>query len=107
MGLTVSFPAASSRFEPGFTPQTETIDLTWLTFSEAADEAGISRLYGGIHFEQGDVNGRALGRNVGEQVFARTSFLLNGGTSVPEPGVIKALALLGGLWVYKRVKKDR
>ena len=32
------------------------------TFSDAADEAGISRRYGGIHFEDGDLRGREMGR---------------------------------------------
>ncbi|MCB2047395.1 MAG: phosphatase PAP2 family protein [Novosphingobium sp.] len=41
------------------------IALTWETFSEAATEAGISRLYGGIHFQDGNLFGRELGANVG------------------------------------------
>jgi len=36
--------------------------LSWSTFSDAADEAGFSRRYGGIHFEQGDLDARATGR---------------------------------------------
>jgi hypothetical protein len=36
--------------------------LSWATFSEAADQAGISRRYGGIHFEQGDLDARVTGR---------------------------------------------
>jgi hypothetical protein len=36
--------------------------LSWATFSDAADQAGLSRRYGGIHFEQGDLDGRAVGR---------------------------------------------
>jgi len=30
---------------------------------------GLSRLFGGIHFEQGDFNGRALGDYVGTNAF--------------------------------------
>ena len=41
------------------------VTLTWQTFSAAADEAGLSRRYGGIHFEDGDLEGRKLGRAVG------------------------------------------
>ena len=37
----------------------------------AANEAGISRIYGGIHFPFGDLNGRALGACIGEKVMAR------------------------------------
>lgn len=56
-----------NRFESS--PST-TITLTWATFSDAADEAGISRLYGGIHFVEGDRDSRALGRLIGAQAFA-------------------------------------
>ncbi|MGE0500862.1 MAG: vanadium-dependent haloperoxidase [Rhizobiaceae bacterium] len=36
------------------------------SFNEAADEAGISRLYGGIHFHSAIVDGLAQGRCIGE-----------------------------------------
>jgi hypothetical protein len=44
--------------------------LRWSTFRDAADEAGRSRLYGGIHFQDGDLRGRVLGREVGRRAFA-------------------------------------
>lgn len=52
------------------------ITLPWTTFSQAADEAGMSRRYGGIHFEEGDLESRKIGRKVGAQVWkkARTYF---------------------------------
>lgn len=43
------------------------VTLTWETFTEAALEAGESRLYGGIHFYEGNVVGLRLGREVGAQ----------------------------------------
>ena len=67
-GGAVSFPAGSSVIEPGMTPATP-MTLHWDTFTEAADQAGISRRYGGIHFEAGDLAGRATGRLVGEQAW--------------------------------------
>ena len=75
-GAAVSFAAGESRFEPGETPEAPVV-LDWATFSEAADEAGISRLYGGIHFNDGDINGRQLGREVGESVWSATQFLIS------------------------------
>jgi hypothetical protein len=33
------------------------VGLSRATFSEAADQAGLSRHYGGIHFEAGDLSG--------------------------------------------------
>ncbi|MFM6021877.1 MAG: vanadium-dependent haloperoxidase, partial [Dolichospermum sp.] len=37
-------------------------------FTDAANEAGISRIYGGIHFNSGNVEGLATGRSVGNFV---------------------------------------
>jgi len=60
LGTSVTLPAGSSRVEPGAVP-TNDLTLSWATFSEAADQAGLSRRYGGIHFEQGDRDARATG----------------------------------------------
>ena len=73
----VTFQPGESRFEPGVTP-VEEVTLSWSTFAEAADEAGESRLYGGIHFTEGDINGRTLGQQVGDAVFAQTQAFING-----------------------------
>lgn len=67
-GATATVPAGSSRIEPGLVP-VEDLTLPWDTFSAAADQAGLSRRYGGIHFEQGDLVGRAIGRAVGARVW--------------------------------------
>lgn len=40
------------------------------SFSEAAAEAAVSRLYGGIHFRSANEDGRASGVAIGEYVFA-------------------------------------
>jgi hypothetical protein len=60
-GGSTTLPAGSSRVESGAVPRGD-ITLSWPTFSDAADQAGLSRRYGGIHFEQGDLDGRAVGR---------------------------------------------
>jgi membrane-associated phospholipid phosphatase len=41
------------------------------SFSAAADEAGMSRVYGGIHFPYGNIGGRELGRCIGAKVLER------------------------------------
>lgn len=69
--------AGSSLIEPGTTPKTD-ITLTWKTFSEAVSEAGSSRLYAGTQFEQGDITGRALGREIGKLVWQRAQRYING-----------------------------
>ena len=60
------------------TPQ-QSVVLSWPTFSDAANESGISRLYGGIHFQPGDLNGRTMGRLVGDRVWDRAQYYINGG----------------------------
>ena len=51
-GVTVTIPAHSSKFESD-TPA-QAVTLSFPTFSDAADSAGISRRDGGIHFQSGD-----------------------------------------------------
>jgi len=74
-----SFTAApsSSQIEPGFAPTTS-ITLSWPTFSAAAAEAGLSRQYGGIHFNQGDQDGRALGKQVATQAWTKAVSYVTG-----------------------------
>jgi hypothetical protein len=62
-GQHVAIPGAL-ELEHG--PRT-TVTLRWETFQEAANEAGISRRYGGIHFQDGDLRGREMGRRIGIQ----------------------------------------
>lgn len=44
---------------------TEPVVLQWATYRDAADQAGISRLYGGIHVRVDDLQGRILGAEIG------------------------------------------
>jgi hypothetical protein len=41
--------------------------LIWPTITAAANEAGISRLYGGIHIQDANLRGQEVGRAVGER----------------------------------------
>ena len=53
---------------PPTNPEERILDLrtgTDLTLDAMADQAGMSRRYGGIHFESGDQQGRALGALTG------------------------------------------
>jgi hypothetical protein len=77
LDLSVTFPAGSSSIEPGMTPA-QPVTLTWRTFSEAAAEAALSRRYGGIHFESGDLAARVLGRQVGRFVWSRAQQFFDG-----------------------------
>ncbi len=51
------------------------VRLQWATFYDAADQAGQSRIYGGIHIEADDFVGRTLGRQVGMDAVAQAETL--------------------------------
>jgi PAP2 superfamily len=81
-GACVTIPAGSSRVEPGITPAADVL-LTWPTFTAAADQAGRSRRYGGIHFRDGDLVGRALGGMVGARAWEAAAELFAGRLPTP------------------------
>ncbi|MEO5918929.1 MAG: vanadium-dependent haloperoxidase [Candidatus Limnocylindrales bacterium] len=59
--------AGSLKFEAG--PTTD-IQLEWATYYDASDQAGQSRLYGGIHIEADDLTGRMVGAQCGKAAWA-------------------------------------
>ena len=44
---------------------TTTVRLQWATYFDAADQAGQSRIWGGIHIQPDDFSGRRIGHDVG------------------------------------------
>ena len=70
-GQSITVAPGSSLIEPGLTPAVP-VTLHWTTFTEAADQAGMSRRYAGIHFETDDVAGRALGRLAAGEVWKKS-----------------------------------
>jgi hypothetical protein len=64
-GLSFTAPAGSSVIEPEQSPSSD-VRLKWETFTQAADQAGFSRRLGGIHFREGDLIGRSVGRSVAD-----------------------------------------
>jgi len=67
----------SSHIEPGIAPQ-ETVTLKWETLTGAADEAGMSTQYAGIHFASADLAGRRLGRLAAARAWAKAQTYFNG-----------------------------
>ena len=80
---------ASSSIEIGRSP-TADVTLKWDTLSAAADEAAMSRRYAGLHFAHGDLEGRRLGKKVGEAAFAVAMNCIEG-KGVPKLGVYSNL----------------
>jgi hypothetical protein len=59
--------AGSLKFEAG---PTSDVVLQWATYFDAADQAGVSRLYGGIHIAADDFAGRRIGAECGKAAWA-------------------------------------
>ena len=80
-----------------FSVESMGIVRTFTSLSEAAQEAGMSRVYGGIHFDFDNTEGLSCGSAVGE--WAAANFL-----QVPAPGVAMA-AGVAGLWSLSRRRR--
>jgi hypothetical protein len=70
LGAVFRATKGSSTIEPGITPSRDIL-LEWQTFDDAADQAGLSRRYGGIHFRDGDFESREIGELVGRVVWRK------------------------------------
>ncbi len=49
------------------------IELQWATYYDAADESGLSRIWGGIHPYIDDIPGRVMGKEIGIDAFNKAS----------------------------------
>lgn len=64
--------SADGEFRLGFEHGPELpVRLQWATYADAADEAGRSRRYGGIHPAFDDLPARAVGHRIGQDAFVR------------------------------------
>ena len=72
-------PAGYLSFEKG---PTAPVTLQWATYFDAADQAGQSRLWGGIHITPDDLSGRKTGSEAGKRAVALALGYFDG-TAVP------------------------
>ncbi len=63
-GASTIVPSFGSHFDPTF--PVDPVTMAWADFDAAAHEAGMSRIFGGIHFDAGNIDGLALGAGIGE-----------------------------------------
>jgi membrane-associated phospholipid phosphatase len=75
-----NIPPADTPFP--FSPDPPYAPAPYATFSAAAAEAGVSRLYGGIHFNDDNTVGQTIGALVGQQAYAKAQFLVDGGLAL-------------------------
>jgi len=95
-----SMPIGWSNFEVS---PSEQITLTWVSYYDAADEAGISRVFGGIHPRADDLPGRLSGSKVGQRAIRRALAMYDGLWQSPDynlDGVVDGndLGTLLGFW---------
>jgi hypothetical protein len=81
----------SLAFENG---PSQPVNLQWATYYDAADQAGISRIWGGIHPPIDNLAGRRAGAQLGKAVWALAKKYWDG--SVTNTQAILALRKLGG-----------
>lgn len=79
LGEFVARPGMYSTFELG--PSVE-VRLQWATYYDAADQAGQSRIWGGIHISADDFGGRRMGSEIGVDAYDLASTYFDG-SAVP------------------------
>jgi uncharacterized protein DUF6851/vanadium-dependent haloperoxidase-like protein len=78
-GFSTVLPPNFGRVEPGI--PTEPTTFSYATFSEAALEAGRSRLFGGIHFVDDNTTAQQVGQLIGAQAWSKALTYFNGTAS--------------------------
>ena len=79
------FPGGMSRFEITANEflvfeegPSVPMTLQWASYQDAADQCGLSRIWGGIHPPTDDIPGRLMGRQVGRDAFAHARMHFSG-----------------------------
>jgi hypothetical protein len=75
--MSATIAKGGSVIEPGSVPAAA-VKLTWPTYTDAADEAGLSRLLGGIHFRDANRDGLVLGNAVGSNTWSKAQTYFTG-----------------------------
>ena len=79
-GFSTVIPANFGRVEPGVPALPTT--LSYANFTDAVVEAGLSRLYAGIHFADDNTIGQGIGYRVGQAAWKKAQFLADGGLTL-------------------------
>ena len=101
---THTVPAGELIHEEG--PTTD-VQLQWATYFDAADQAGMSRIWGGIHPSPDDLNGRKTGSVVGKMTIALAQKYFDGTVANGMPLAIRDVSPNGCEVRYATVRGFR
>jgi hypothetical protein len=77
LNMSATIGAGTSVVEPNQTPS-RAVRLVWPTFTDAVQEAGESRMIGGIHFRDANLDGITLGTSVGSNTWSKAQTYFSG-----------------------------
>jgi hypothetical protein len=77
LNVSTTIAAGDSFVEPNLTPA-RAVRLVWPTYTAAAQEAGESRIIGGIHFTDANLDGLSLGTSVGSNAWSKAQTYFSG-----------------------------
>src|SRR5262249_25503849 len=78
-----TFTAPSNTFLSFEQGPSQTVQLQWASYFDASDQAGISRLYGGIHVSSDDLTGRGVGSGGGKVFLGLAQKYYDGSIAAP------------------------
>jgi hypothetical protein len=94
-GGILSFTAKENSYLVFERGPTQAVTLQWATYYDAADQAGLSRRWGGIHVPEDDYAGRIAGAQAGRQAWELAQKYWDG-SILKEPVVATAIPLANG-----------
>ena len=95
----VSYPAGTSRIEPGVTPAQD-LTLHFETWTDFASNCGQSRVWGGVHFPAAVESSEAICSRFGDLAYDYYTTLMDGSAPPREP----AQALAADPWLQSTVE---
>ena len=91
-----TYTAPSNTFLSFERGPSQTVQLQWATYFDAADQAGLSRLWGGIHVSVDDLTGRLVGSQCGRGTWNLARSYFDGSiANIPITLAIRALTPIG------------
>ena len=100
-----TFTAPSNTFLKFEKGPSQDVQLQWATYFDASDQAGISRLWGGIHVSVDDLTGRIAGSQCGQSVWRLAKTYFDGTVATtPVTLTVRGLSGPGGVLQFNTLR---